>query len=51
MSVTGPPGWTLFSLKGIPFYLQLLGRQLERTDVEPVNKEVIERVFKETLTE
>ncbi len=37
--------------KGIPFYLQLLGRQLERTDVEPINKEVIERVFRETLTE
>ena len=40
-----------FALKGIPFYLQLLGRQLERTDVEPINREVIERVFKETLTE
>jgi len=37
--------------KGIPFYLQLLGRQLERTDVEAINKEVIERVFRETLTE
>ena len=37
--------------KGIPFYLQLLGRQLERTDVEPINKEVIERVFEEILTE
>jgi len=40
-----------FALKGIPFYLQLLGRQFERTDVEPINQEVIERVFKETLTE
>jgi predicted transcriptional regulator len=40
-----------FALIGIPFYLQLLGRQLERTDIEPINKEVIERVFKETLAE
>jgi len=37
--------------KGIPFYLQLLGRQLERVDAKSINASVVERVFGETLEE
>jgi len=37
--------------RGIPFYLQLLGRQLERTTTELIDPEVIEGVFREILEE
>ena len=50
--ITNPAVTAAYNLtRGIPFYLQLLGRQLERKVSEPIEPKVIEEVFQEILEE
>ena len=50
--ITNPAIAVAYNLtRGMPFYLQLLGRQLERTTTELIEPEVIEGVFREILEE